>query len=82
MADNRIFLAHTGVDFCLFLGKTLGYQPWYNAPTKEKMEDFYDLVFQEAGTEGKYFLFDEDDSFYRSGVGGEGKHGFNKLLTR
>ena len=82
MADNRIFLAHTEVDFCLFIGKVYEGAAYYKAPEKGQILKFYSKVFQEAGGKGKFFLFDENDPFYTSGVGGEGKYRFNELLTR
>lgn len=80
MANNRLYLAHTKVKFCIFLGKSLGNQPWYKAPEAEEIERFYDAVYGEAGLSGEFFTFTEDSTKYTSGIGGEGLFGFNEVF--
>ena len=85
MANNRMWLIHTGSCLGIMLGKRMG-DSYYNAPDKDELERFYEKVvfmddYIETGeTLDSFILAFENDGVFE--YTNEYDDGFHKLKLR
>ena len=58
MANDRLLLVHRELKVCIVLGKHMGWG-WYQAPSTERLQAFYDYVAAHADNQEDLLLFRE-----------------------